>query len=148
MRRKSRPRSALLALAAGLAVPVLPLAAGAAAAAPTPAPSVCQLTPFQVQFGSDAETRMRVRSGQTCGVSMLMGGRGRTVSGGGPNGMQVGEAPAHGVARTFGLNAWAYASKPGYTGQDRFVILSSGELMGERIIRGTSRITVDVDVVP
>ena len=79
---------------------------------------------------------------------MMMRGRGRTVSGGGPNGMQVGEMPAHGVARTFGLNAWGYASKPGYAGPDRFVILSSGELMGERIIRGTSRITVDVDVVP
>lgn len=158
VRHASRPRPAnpapaaawpaILAalLSAGSAVPILALAAGPAAAAAAGAP--CQLTPFQVQFGSDAETRMTVRTGQTCGVSMLMGGRGRTVSGGGPNGMEVGEAPVHGVAKTFGLNAWGYASKPGYTGQDRFVILSSGELMGEHIIRGTSRITVNVDVVP
>lgn len=141
MRRVPRPFAALVAALAALSVPALASAAG-------PAAATCQLTPFQVQFGVDAETHMTVGSGQTCGVSMQMGGRGRTVSGGGPNGMEVGEAPTHGVAKTFGLNAWGYASRPGYTGQDRFVILSSGEIMGERIIRGTSHITVDVDVVP
>ena len=117
--------------------------------ASTPAwAATCHIDPFQATFGSDVETRMVVKSGTTCGVSMLMGGPGRTVNAGGPTSMAISQQAAHGVARTSGTNQWGYTPQRGYVGQDRFVVDSTGEIMAQRIYRGTSHFTIDVDVVP
>lgn len=107
----------------------------------------CHVDPFQLFFGSDVETHMTVRSGATCGVSFLQGGRGRTISAGGINRLLISEQPQHGRAGTSGFTSWGYASQKGYVGHDRFVVESAGEIMYDRIIRGTTNITVDVDVV-
>lgn len=107
----------------------------------------CQVDPFQLFFGSDVETHMTVRSGTTCGVSFMAGGRGRTISAGGINRLLIAQPPQHGRAGTVGFTSWGYASQKGYVGHDRFVVESAGEIMYDRIIRGTSNITVDVDVV-
>ena len=107
----------------------------------------CQVDPFQLFFGSDVETHMTVRSGATCGVSFMAGGRGRTVSAGGINRLLISQQPQHGRAGTSGFTSWGYASQKGYVGHDRFVVESADEIMYDRIIRGTSNITVDVDVV-
>ena len=107
----------------------------------------CHVDPFQLFFGSDVETHMTVRSGTTCGVSFLQGGPGRTISAGGINRLLISQAPQHGRASTSGFDSWGYASQKGYVGHDRFVVESAGELMYRRIIRGTSNITVEVDVV-
>ena len=91
---------------------------------------------------------MVVRSGAVCGVSFTQGGLGRTVSAGGINRLAIGEQAAHGRAGTSGLNSWGYVSQKGFTGKDRFVLEVGGEIMYNRVIRGTSHVTVDVDVVP
>lgn len=124
-------------------VPLLALASGPAAAAAT-----CQIAPFDLSFGSDGETTMVVRSGAVCGVSFVQGGRGRTVSAGGINHLGISEQGLHGRAGTSGYNGWGYQSQKGYVGKDRFVLEVGGEIMYSRVIRGTSHITVDVDVVP
>ena len=123
------------------------VAALSSAAAPAFAAN-CQVTPYQLFFGSDGSTRMVVKSGAVCGVSFTQGGRGRTVSAGGVNHLAISEQAAHGRAGTQGLTSWGYASQKGYVGPDRFVLEVGGEIMAERILRGTSHITVDVDVVP
>lgn len=128
----------------------LALASGPALAAPpAPAgPSNCHVESFQLFFGSDVETHMTVRSGAVCGVSFVQGGRGRTVSAGGINRMGVSEQAQHGRAGTSGFSSWGYASQKGYVGPDRFVLEIGGEIMYDRVIRGTSHVTVDVNVVP
>ena len=108
----------------------------------------CQVDPFQLFFGSDGTTHMVVKSGAVCGVSFTQGGRGRTVSAGGVNHLAISEPAAHGRAGTSGMTSWGYAPQKGYVGHDRFVLEVGGEIMAERIFRGTSHITVDVDVVP
>lgn len=120
----------------------------ALAASPAAAAGTCQVTPFQLNFGQDVETRMVVRSGTVCGASFVQGGRGRTISAGGINHLGIAEQAQHGRAGTSGMTTWGYQSQKGYVGGDRFVVESSGEIMYDRVIRGVSRITVDVDVVP
>jgi hypothetical protein len=126
-----------------LSVPVVLLTASPALAAAN-----CQITPFTISFVSDSETTMVVRSGSVCGASFISGGRGRTVSAGGINHLAVFEQGAHGRAGTSGFNVWGYQSQKGYVGRDRFVLEVGGEIMYERVIRGTSHVTVNVDVVP
>lgn len=121
---------------------ILAVAAGPAAAAS------CHVDPFQVHFGTDSQTHMVVKSGMTCGVSFVQGGLGRTVNAGGINQLTISEQASHGRAGTTGLTAWGYQSQKGYAGKDRFVVETGGEIMGDRVIRGTSHFTVDVDVVP
>ncbi len=112
------------------------------------APGACHVDPFQLSVGADVETHMVVKSGAVCGVSFVQGGRGRTVSAGGINRLGISEQAGHGRAGTSGMTSWGYASQKGYVGHDRFVVESSVEIMYDRILRGTSHITVDVDVVP
>ena len=120
----------------------------ALSAGPSFAAADCRITPFTLSFVSDTETTMVVRSGSVCGVSFVQSGRGRTVSAGGVNHLAVSEQGMHGRAGTSGLNAWGYQSQKGYIGKDRFVLEVGGEIMYNRAIRGTSHVTVDVDVVP
>lgn len=118
------------------------------ALAATSAPANCHVEPFQLNFGVDVETRMTIKSGAVCGVSFTQSGLGRTVNAGGINHMAISEQPRHGRAGTSGFTSWGYASQKGYVGADRFVVEAGGEIMSNRVIRGTSQITVDVDVVP
>ncbi len=117
-------------------------------AGPACAAANCQIAPFTLSFVSDSETTMVVRSGSVCSVNFLSGGRGRTVSAGGINHLAVSEQGAHGRAGTSGFNVWGYQSQKGYVGHDRFVLEVGGEIMYNRVIRGTSHVTVAVDVVP
>ena len=130
----------LLRLHRSAAVLLAVLAASPAEAA------TCHVDSFQLNFGQDIETRMTVTSGAVCGVSFVQGGRGRTVSAGGINHLAIAEQASHGRAGMSGLTSWGYASQKDYVGQDRFTVESGGEIMYDRVIRGTSRITVDVDV--
>lgn len=120
------------------------LAAGPALAATSP----CRVDPFQMSIGSDAATHMVVRSGATCGVSFGQRSTGRSIAAGGINHVAVAEQASHGQAGTSGTSTWGYRSQKGYTGKDRFVIEAGGEVLYDRVIRGTSHVTVDVDVVP
>ncbi len=83
-----------------------------------------------------------------CGVSFVQTGPMRSQSAGGINHLAVSEQAQHGRAGTSGYTSWGYASQKGYVGPDRFVIEAGGELMYDRVIRGTSHVTVDVVVVP
>ncbi|MGI3902075.1 MAG: hypothetical protein ACRYGP_26370 [Janthinobacterium lividum] len=109
--------------------------------------ATCQITPFELSFTNDSATTMVVTSGSVCGVNFISGGRGRTVSAGGINHLAVAEQGTHGRAGTQGFNVWGYQSQKGYVGKDRFVLEVGGEIMYNRVIRGTSHVTVDVDVV-
>jgi hypothetical protein len=93
----------------------------------------CDLARYNVYFGSDGSTTMTVKSGKICDEPLYSGGlriHGLTIS-----------SPAkNGTAFTRG-NDFAYRSRPGFTGTDRFVVAVASYL-------GTSHLTVDVDVVP
>ena len=49
--------------------------------------------------------------------------------------------------RNTGLQRLGLPSQKVYVGQDRFVLEVGGENMDRRVFRGTSHVTVDVDVV-
>ncbi len=111
--------------------------------------SDCRIQNFQFVFGSDAQTRMVVRSGRLCKISMQMGLTYQQAYVGGPGAISVSMPASHGVASTPTLQTWSYVSQPGYVGKDHFVFDESGEVMTtRRVLRGTSHIDVDVDVVP
>lgn len=122
------------------------LLAGSFAVSPAMA-ATCHINPFELTFTNDSATTMVVTSGSVCGVNFISGGRGRTVSAGGINHLVIAEQGVHGRAGTQGFNVWGYQSQKGYVGKDRFVLEVGGEIMYDRVIRGTSRVTVDVDVV-
>ena len=109
----------------------------------------CQIEHFEFVFGTDAQTRMVVKSGRLCTISMRMGLAYRSAYVGGPGAISVSTPASHGVASTPTLQSWAYVSQPGYVGKDHFVFDETGEVMTtRRVVRGTSHIDVDVDVVP
>ncbi len=109
----------------------------------------CRFDRFSFVFGSDAQTHMVVRSGRLCTISMRMGLAYRSAYVGGPGAVSVSTPASHGVASTPTLQTWTYVSQKGYVGKDHFVFDETGEVMTtRRVLRGTSHIDVDVDVVP
>ncbi len=80
---------------------------------------------------------------------MQMGLTYRSAYVGGPGAVSVSVPASHGVASTPTLQTWSYVSQAGYVGRDHFVFDETGEVMTtRRVVRGTSHIDVDVDVVP
>ena len=111
--------------------------------------SDCRIDRFTIIFGSDSQTRMVVKSGRLCSITMHMGLTQRSAYVGGPGAVSISSPASHGVASTPTLQTWTYVSQPGFVGKDHFVFDESGEVMTpRRVIRGTSHIDVDVDVVP
>ena len=109
----------------------------------------CRIDHFSFVFGSDSQTHMVVKSGRLCTISMRMGLAYRSAYVGGPGAVAVSTPASHGVATTPTLQTWTYVSQAGYVGKDHFVFDETGEVMTTRqVIRGTSHIDVDVDVVP
>ena len=111
--------------------------------------SDCRIDQFSIVFGSDSQTRMVVKTGRLCSIMMHMGLTNRSAYVGGPNAISISTPASHGVASTPTPRTWTYVSQPGYVGQDHFVFDQTGEVMTtRRVVRGTSHIDVDVDVVP
>ena len=125
-----------------IAISILVMAAPALAAD-------CRIEHFQFVFGSDAQTRMVVKSGRLCTISRQMGLANRSAYVGGPDATSISTPPSHGVASTPTLQTSTYVSQAGYVGKDHFVFDVTGEVMTtRRVLRGTSHIDVEVDVVP
>lgn len=92
----------------------------------------CDLSRYSVYLGgADASATMSVKSGDTCDQPIFSGGpRIRSLT--------IASPAKNGVALTHG-NGFAYKSKPGFIGSDRFVVALTSFL-------GTSRVTVNVNV--
>lgn len=109
----------------------------------------CSISGYQFVFGQDAETHMVVKSGSPCGSSF-----GKVTSHpalaqiGDASGTAISQDATNGTASVQGNHRWQYMPSRGFTGKDRFVVAISGEMMGRYVQRGTSHLTVDVDVVP
>ena len=109
----------------------------------------CHVDPFSTVFGADTGTHMTVPSGQRCGITLRMGGRGLSGNVGGAAGVTLDQQAQHGTVTGAGPNHLDYVSQRGYAGPDRFVFERTGESMGRNgksVHRGTSHYTVDVDV--
>lgn len=100
----------------------------------------CHVDHYDIIFGTDTSTHMTVRSGKSCGSTIVMR-RGSLQS------LAVAQSPQSGIAAASGFR-WEYKSKPGFSGKDAFIVQGSGEQMGNRgVHRGAVNISVDVDVV-
>lgn len=102
----------------------------------------CTVAPFSTVPGADVTLRWTVRSGHPCEL-LLTAGPGIDVSD-----MRVVEVAADGTAAVPGLNVIRYVPRPRFVGHDRFVVERTAEAMARRVLRGTARWTVEVDVVP
>ena len=111
--------------------------------------ATCSISGYQFMFGQDTETHMIVKSGTLCGSTF-----GKVTSHpalaqiGGPTGTVVSEAATNGTASVLSESHWQYVPRRGFVGKDRFVVAISGEMMGRFVQRGTTHLTVEVDVVP
>lgn len=109
----------------------LVLLAGITCCSPATWAADCDLSRYSVYFGSDGSATMTVKSGQTCDEPLYSGGS-RIHS------LTISSPAKNGTASTSG-NDFAYRSRPGFTGSDRFVVAVTSYL-------GTSHLTVDVHV--
>ena len=92
-------------------------------------------------FGQDAQEHLTAPTARVCNIGLHF-------HGGGASDLSVTQPPSHGTVTPISSTVLQYSSQPGYKGKDTFTYQVSGELMGRRVQSGTSRIAVDVDVVP
>jgi hypothetical protein len=98
----------------------------------TPAFAECYVDRYHFNYGSDTSTIMTVSPATVCGTQQYH--RGTIV-----NDLHIQLPAHHGTAWVEGLNWWGYKSKPGFTGQDSFVVSVNSD-------KGTSLINVTVNV--
>ena len=135
--RRRIPRSAIAAFGAIFACGI---GSGAAQA--------CNIVRYGLTLGSDSTEYMTVTSGAACTQTVTAPWTGafgapptletREVS---LTGLSIIGRAQHGFAGVSGRATYAYKARPGYVGRDRFVVLARGP-------GGSSRITVEVNVVP
>lgn len=113
----------------------------AALAATTPAEAACVVAGSRWFLGNDTTYTLRVRSGEACLRPVTLNDGAAAI-----HGLRVIEQARHGIGGISGRSNWAYQSKPGYVGADRFVIEIDGE--ARKGGRAKTRIAVDVTVEP
>lgn len=102
----------------------------------------CTFKPFSTVPGADVDLQWAAKSGRPC--TFLV----KTTSGIESKQMLVVQQATHGTAATPTLTSISYVSRPGFVGRDSFVVERTAESLARRIIRGTARWTIDVDVLP
>jgi len=81
--------------------------------------SACNFVNFRFFFGTDSETDMTVRSGQSCSMPLITGGRASY------SGILI-SRPARGGTARADASGVTYRSKAGYRGPDSFAFTVSG----------------------
>ncbi len=102
----------------------------------------CAFQPFSTVPGADIELHWTAKSGRPCNLTLRIG------NGNGATEMRVVEPASNGTATTPSLSSIGYVSRPGFVGQDRFIIERTAESMARVVIRGTAHWTIHVNVVP
>lgn len=102
----------------------------------------CAFQPFSTVPGADVALHWTAKSGRPCNLTLRIG------NGTGATEMRVVQQARNGTAATPSLSSIRYVSRPGFVGQDRFVIERTAESMARVVIRGTAHWTIDVNVVP
>jgi hypothetical protein len=143
---RRHPASAPSHRGSGPAVAVL--AALLACCAGSAAAQGCTVVRYGLTLGSDTTEYMTVKSGGACTQSVTAPWAGplgappsleeREVT---LSGLSLVGRAQNGFAGVSGRATYAYKARPGYVGRDRFVVLARGP-------GGSSRITVEVNVVP
>jgi hypothetical protein len=114
----------------------LAMAGAALAAATTSASALCNISARPFVMGQPGRIAMVV-AGEPCRISLQAGERSRFEA------LQVVERPRGGRVVPDGRTGVVYTPRPGFAGQDRFVIAVTGT---SSIGSGTSELHVDVDV--
>jgi hypothetical protein len=81
--------------------------------------SACNFVNFRFFFGTDSETDMTARSGESCSMPLITGGRASY------SGIRI-SRPARGGTARADSSGVTYQSRPGFRGPDSFAFTVSG----------------------
>ena len=103
----------------------------------------CSVQHYRFVFGSDTDTTMTVKAGTVCTSTITAG---TSISS-----ATIAQAASNGTASILDSHRWSYRPRPGFKGQDTFVLAFSGTGTSNkfgRSLTGESKVSVAVDVVP